>query len=269
MKVYALVGKSGTGKSYQAMNLCRDLDIEAIIDDGLLIYGNGILAGISAKRQKTKAGAIKTALFTEEEHRSDVVEKLRRVNPGSILVLGTSDRMIERIVKRLELPFPEKTIYIEDITTEKERLIADKQRHELGKHVIPVPTFQLKREFSGYFVDPLKIFRGLGSGKAAFTEKSVVRPTYSYMGGFYISDNAISDIVTILANEVKGVDSVLRVTTGTDKHGVSISVLVIMEYGCRIMDAAKEYQRMIENKVFEMTAFNVANVDIEVRGLKT
>ena len=63
MKVYALVGKSGTGKSYQAMNLCRDLDIEVIIDDGLLIYGNGILAGTSAKRQETVIGAIKTALL--------------------------------------------------------------------------------------------------------------------------------------------------------------------------------------------------------------
>jgi len=268
MRVYALVGKSGTGKSYQAMNLCRDMDIEAIIDDGLLIYGNSILAGISAKRQKTKAGAIKTALFTEDEHRDSVVEKLRRVDPASILVLGTSDRMIERIVKRLELPSPERTVYIEEITTEKERQHADKQRHELGKHVIPVPTFQLKREFSGYFVDPLRIFRSLGT-RDTYLEKSVVRPTYSYMGGFFISDNAISDIVTILAREVKGVDSILRVKTETGKHGVSISVLAIMEYGCRIVDVAREYQRMIEEKVSEMTAFNVATVDIEVRGLKT
>ena len=63
MKVYALVGKSGTGKSYQAMNLCRDLDIEAIIDDGLFIYGNGILAGKSAKRQGTVIGALKPLCF--------------------------------------------------------------------------------------------------------------------------------------------------------------------------------------------------------------
>ena len=39
MKVYALVGKSGTGKSYQAVNLCKELNIEAIIDDGLFIEG--------------------------------------------------------------------------------------------------------------------------------------------------------------------------------------------------------------------------------------
>ena len=38
MKVYTLSGKSGTGKSFQAMNLCNELNIESIIDDGLFIY---------------------------------------------------------------------------------------------------------------------------------------------------------------------------------------------------------------------------------------
>ena len=45
------IWKSGTGKSYQAMNLCKELDIEAIIDDGLFIYGNRVMAGISAKAE--------------------------------------------------------------------------------------------------------------------------------------------------------------------------------------------------------------------------
>ena len=63
MKVYALVGKSGTGKSYQAINLCRDRDIESIIDDGLFICRGKAMAGKSAKREATKIGAIKTALF--------------------------------------------------------------------------------------------------------------------------------------------------------------------------------------------------------------
>ena len=70
MKVYTLTGKSGTGKSYQAINLCKEKNIVSIIDDGLFIYKNRVEAGISAKRQKTMAGAIKTALFTLDEHAS-------------------------------------------------------------------------------------------------------------------------------------------------------------------------------------------------------
>jgi adenylate kinase family enzyme len=110
MKVYGLVGKSGTGKSYQAMNLCKELNIESIIDDGLFIYGSSILEGTSAKRQNTKVAAIKTALFTDEEHRRAVMEKIREVSPGSILVLGTSEKMISRIAEHLDLSELEKII---------------------------------------------------------------------------------------------------------------------------------------------------------------
>ena len=268
MKVYALVGKSGTGKSYQAMNLCRDLDIEVIIDDGLLIYGNGILAGTSAKRQGTVIGAIKTALFNEDSHRNSVMGKIQGLGPNKILILGTSDKMVHRIAERLDLPPIDEIIYIEDLTTEKERLYAKKQRHEMGKHVIPVPTFQLKKDFPGYFVDPLRIFKELASGRAGFSEKSVVRPTYSYMGNFFISDNAISDIVNILSSEVISVAKVLRVTTITGKESVDITVLVMMKYGYQLIESAKEFQRIVVNKVSEMTAFNVGRVDVEIRGLE-
>ena len=63
MKIYTLVGKSGTGKSHHATELCKNKNIESIIDDGLFIYRNNVIAGTSAKRQDTKIGAVKTALF--------------------------------------------------------------------------------------------------------------------------------------------------------------------------------------------------------------
>lgn len=96
MKVYALVGKSGTGKSYQAMNLCREKDIESIIDDGLYIYKTEAMGGMSAKREPTKVGAIKTALFSKDDHRDEVTKLIEDTNPQSILLLGTSDGMVRR-----------------------------------------------------------------------------------------------------------------------------------------------------------------------------
>ena len=77
MKVYGLIGKSGTGKSFQAVNLCKERNIESIIDDGLFICRNKVVAGISAKRQKTKVGAVKTALFTDDDHRDETVAAIR------------------------------------------------------------------------------------------------------------------------------------------------------------------------------------------------
>lgn len=268
MKVYGLVGKSGTGKSYQAMNLCKQKNIESIIDDGLFIFGNRIVAGISAKRQSTKIAAIKTALFHEEEHRASVANKIKEMKLESILIIGTSKNMIYRIVEKLELPSIDEMITIEDITTEGERETARKQRKELGKHVIPVPTFQIKHEFSGYFVDPLRIFRGWGNGKASYSEKSVVRPTFSYLGEYSISDKVIADIITHIGNTMEGISSVLRVSVESKPAGIRITILMIGKYGIKVMEAAKEFQKEVVEQVELMTAFNIKSVDIEVRGLK-
>ena len=171
MDVYTLVGKSGTGKSFHAMNLCKKLGVEAIIDDGLFIYKNHVAAGVSAKRESTKIGAVKTALFLNEEMCSQVRKAIEEENPESILVLGTSDGMTDKIISRLGLPPLEsdslRRIHIEEITTEEERQTARQQRDQYGKHVIPAPALQLKRTFAGYFMDPLRFFRGKDQGAAA------------------------------------------------------------------------------------------------------
>lgn len=268
MKVYALVGKSGTGKSYSATNLCKRMNIETIIDDGLFIGGSKVLAGISAKRQATKVGAIKTALFTNQDHRAAVYDKIREINPASILVLGTSVSMVETIQGRLGLPKFESIIAIEEITTPEERKVADEQRHDLGKHVIPVPTFQLKKEFSGYFIDPLRIFKGWGSGKASLVEKSVVRPTYSYMGKFSISDKVIADIVSYIALKDEHVAEISKSSVENAAGGIKITLSAIMEYQPSLIRSAAKLQDEIAVKVEEMTAFNVEAVDIEIKGLR-
>jgi ABC-type glutathione transport system ATPase component len=101
MKVYTLTGKSGTGKSFQAMNLCREYDIESIIDDGIFIYRDRVMAGTSAKREKTKVGAIKAAMLIREEQREEVKRSIESVKPESILVIATSDKMAEEICEQL------------------------------------------------------------------------------------------------------------------------------------------------------------------------
>ena len=59
IKVYAFVGPSGTGKSYRAQMVASEKDINFIIDDGLLIKDNKIIAGESAKKAPTKIEKIK------------------------------------------------------------------------------------------------------------------------------------------------------------------------------------------------------------------
>lgn len=51
MEVYALVGASGTGKSYHAMDVATDKQITHIIDDGILI-SRGVKLAESQLKQK-------------------------------------------------------------------------------------------------------------------------------------------------------------------------------------------------------------------------
>jgi ABC-type dipeptide/oligopeptide/nickel transport system ATPase component len=73
-RVFALVGKSGTGKSFKARQVARRFRIDLLIDDGLLIKGQKIIAGRSAKREKGILTAIKTAVFANPE----LIEEVRQ-----------------------------------------------------------------------------------------------------------------------------------------------------------------------------------------------
>ena len=268
MKVYALSGKSGTGKSYQAMNLCKDMGIESIIDDGLFIYKNEIIAGKSAKREATKVGAIKTALFYDEAHRDEVAAAICDIAPDSILVLGTSDRMVDKIAARLDLPVPQEHIHIEDITSEAEREIAYRQRKIQGKHIVPAPAMQLKRQFSGYFMHPIRIFKGWGFGRDNVDEKSVVRPSYSYLGNFIISDRVIADIVDRIAERMYGVVSTGRAIVVKKADGLNVVIPATMSMNSNVFENAMNLQDRCARMIEEMTAFNIKSIDVEIRSVK-
>ncbi len=268
MKVYGLVGKSGTGKSYQSMNICRERRIEGIIDDGLFIYKNTIQAGHSAKRDENKVSAIKTAIFQNEKERAEVAEKIREVGPRSLLVLGTSEAMIAKICDRLELPPVSEMIRIEDVASEDSITTALRQRHELGKHVIPVPTFEIKRQFSGYFMTPLRIFRGKNDRQNEMQEKSVVRPTYSYLGEFMISDRAVTQLIHYVCLKSESVAEVMRCGVKSHPEGVVINISAVFRYGPAIYQRAQELRVLVADEVERMTAFNILEVNIDIRGLK-
>ena len=86
-RVYAFVGPSGTGKSYRAQMVASANDIHHIIDDGILINENEVLAGTSAKKAPTKIETVKHALFIEKKEQDEMKKALKKYNPDSILIL--------------------------------------------------------------------------------------------------------------------------------------------------------------------------------------
>ena len=268
MRIYALVGTSGTGKSYKALGFASERKIQYIIDDGLFINSNKVLAGISAKQEHTKLSAVRRALFADDEHALMVRKAIISSNPESILVLGTSIEMIEKIVERLNLPHISEIISIENIASDREIRLAKKYRREQGKHVIPVPTFEIRKAFSGYFLDTLKSFKVESKGRKLETiEKTVVRPTFSYLGKFYISDSVIKSIAVYCAANVEGIHRVLKVDVVSANDGIRVNMDVSIIYGRKIDIMLEEAQRFVAREIDAMTGMNVLAVNVAAKSM--
>lgn len=271
MKTYAFVGPSGTGKSYRAQMVANERGINYIIDDGLLISGNEVIAGISAKKAPTKIETVRNALFQNEERKKEIQAAIKKRKPNSILILGTSDEMVKKIAENLDFEPISETIYITDVATEAEMQMARNIRVTEGKHVIPVPTFALKKDFSGYLLDPLQIFKSKGRGnKPYISEKSIIRPTFSYLGNFKISDTVFKQIIDLVVNKTEGIYKIHRSIIKKyeeQNDGIYIYIEVIIEFGYNVNDTMQMLKRKIIKEIEKMTAMNVINMDIVVKGV--
>ncbi len=268
IKVYAFVGPSGTGKSYRAQMVASERNIDFIIDDGLLVDGNKVIAGESAKKAPTKIETVKHALFLSEQEQDVINKALKKYKPESILILGTSDGMVSKIAKNLNLPEISETIYIDDIATEQEMKTARKIRETEGKHVIPVPTFELKKDFSGYLLDPLQIFKSKGRGQKPYiSEKSIIRPTFSYLGKFTISDTVFRQIVEYLATKIPDIYKVLKTRVENYGEGPIIYMEIMVVYGYNIMDGLKNFKSKAKKEIEKLTSMNVVSIDVVAKSV--
>ena len=268
IKVYAFVGPSGTGKSYRAQMVASEKDIHFIIDDGLLIKDNEIIAGASAKKAPTKIETVKHALFYAEEEKKPIEEAFKKYKPDKILILGTSDGMVQKIAANLGLPEISETTYINEVATEEEMQTARHIRVTEGKHVIPVPTFELKKDFSGYLLDPLQIFKSKGAGQKPYiSEKTIIRPTFSYLGKFTISDTVFRQIVEYLAERMQSIYRVVRTRATSTEAGPSIYMEVIVMYGYNIQEVLKEFKEKARKEIENLTAMNVVSMDVVAKSV--
>jgi uncharacterized alkaline shock family protein YloU len=268
LRIVAFIGASGSGKSYSAMWVAKRNDIDFIIDDGLFIKGNRVVAGFSAKKESTKLASVRRALFLDPDHRQQVKDAIGEEKPSAILILGTSLGMVEAIAKALNLPPISKIIRIEDVVDREDIEKARKMRKTEGKHVIPVPTFEIKKDFSGYFLHPLKIFKKKHQGDAPFiADKSVVRPAFSYMGDYTISDQVILTICKHEASSIHDVVKVNKIQIEDSFSGVIINMEVTLVYGVILHQVARVVQSTVKNAVEKYTAVNVLAVNVTVKTL--
>lgn len=267
MKLTALVGSSGTGKSYKAMSLARELGIDYLIDDGILINNQMKLIGSSAKREKTKVAAVKRAIFFWEEPRNEMIKVIKEKNPSELLIIGTSDKMVKKIAKNLDIEPIDKIVYIDDISTEEEIKLALYNRAHFGKHVIPLPTLEVRKDFSGYFLDRLKIFSRVFGRNDITIEKSVVRPTFSLMGDYLISNKTLIEIVARSVMLVDGIYKHSKIRVYEVINGIKLEVDIVINYGNNINVVSNKVLESIKNNFETMTQMNVVSIELSVKGL--
>lgn len=268
IKVYAFVGPSGTGKSYRAQMVASEKNVNFIIDDGLLIKDNQVIAGSSAKKAATKIETVKHALFYSDEEKEEIIKALKKYKAESILILGTSDGMVQKIAANLGLPEISDTTYISDVATQEEMETARRIRVTEGKHVIPVPTFEIKKDFSGYLLDPLQIFKTKGRGnKPYISEKSIIRPTFSYLGNFTISDTVFRQILEYIVERTPGIYKVQKIRVDNYGEGVKLYMEVTVVYGFNVLEGIKEFKDKAKNEIEKLTAMNVEEFDVVVKNI--
>ncbi len=268
VRVYALVGSTGTGKSFRAKLVAQKYGIEMIIDDGLLIRGDQLIAGKSAKKEALYLGAVKTALFHDKAHRDEVARALQRERFRKILVIGTSEKMVQRICERLQIPQPFKTIKIEDIATKAEIEKAMQSRQVEGKHVIPVPALEIRRNYPSIFYDSVRVFlrRSFGTGASLpkIYEKAVVRPEYTKRGRVAISEAALSQMVVHCVDEYDPAVKVKRLAIRDDTQGYRITVVLEVPFGTKLASNAYALQEFIVDNIERFTGILVAEVNIVI-----
>lgn len=281
METFALVGPSGSGKSHRALLVAHEHNIDLIIDDGLAIKGSQVIAGISAKKQPTKVGAIKTALFSCPNHAKQVREAIKASGAAKILILGTSNGMIEKIAGRLELEMPQKIIYINEIASEKEIELARTTRKKYGTHIVPAPTLAVKPKFSGILIKPFKLFHSKDNQQwpnksNIYMEQTVVRPTFSYLGKFYIANSVMTDIIkhSVIISDLPA--RIIKVDIKTYPEGIIVYIEMLISGTALLKNKSitsefnipyivKNAQKSILKNVEYMTSINVLSINVTVK----
>lgn len=267
--VVAFIGTSGTGKSTRALTVASEHKIQYIIDDGLLIHGSYIVAGTSAKTAPTQLESVRQALFMDPTRATNMRRALMEENPPILMILGTSDRMLTKICNNLWLNQPSMLIKIEDITTETERQFARNTRMSEGTHTIPVPSMEIKHEFSGNFFEPLQRLRrrwdrsidktALDSGG----EKTVVRPTFSTIGSYSISDEALAMMVEQILIRVNGISDLMEFRVYKERYGAILNLGVSLYYGYNAQKILSKAQSSLNEEIEHYTAINILSINIK------
>ena len=263
IEIFAFVGPAGTGKSHRATHVAKQNGIGVIIDDGLVISRGRILAGRSAKSEVNRLRAIKRAIFEYEDHRDEVVRYLTKNPPERLMILATSEGMINKIIKRLGLNAPTKFINITEISTPEEIEAALRERREKKQHVVPVAKAQVQQNFAGKLVSQIRgFFRGRDKDESRNT---IVKPLFSFNGKVTIEHDALVEMSKKLLELGGHVRKIRELDIEIYDDKINLNIEVDLNLGNRsALSIARALQRKILKGLSYFTGMEIRQVNIRV-----
>ena len=266
-QVFALIGKSGTGKSFRARLIADSRGIDAIIDDGLLIHEGKIVAGRSAKETEHYIAAVKTAMFYNSEHLSEVLQALKSAEFDKILLLGTSERMIIRNCGTLELPAPTEIIRIEDVASQEEIAAAIHDRKAHGKHIIPLPVIEVKQAYPKLVAHAIKVFFDRTRHKIGY-DKTIVRPSFHSKGTVTISEVALTQMILHCMREKAPQLEIRKIRIAQGDESYRIKMRVSLPFGTEAANTCQELHDYAIRQVEAYTGIQISSLDIHIEAVE-
>lgn len=266
MDVYAIYGRSGTGKSTSALNFAHEHHIEAIIDDGLLIKDGKRIAGLSAKFEKNALTAVKRAIFADEQHYIETVNALKDEQIQSLLILGTSKKMTEKIAERLRISPILHFIPIEEIRTKEEISLARYVREMHGTHTMPLPQSEVAQNFFKRLIRKGKDI--ISSKKEKIGETTIVSPDF-HTPSIFIDGKVYEQVLSVVTTQLTIVTAVHKVKFQFTEHlpevFVEISILAPVTYDVR--KELMNVQAHIQAAFLTTFELQLSSIRIAVKGI--
>lgn len=267
VRVTALIGRSGTGKSFRAQLIATRHGMDLIIDDGLLIRNQKILGGRSAKGANNALAAVKTAVFHDPRAAQGARRRIAAMRPRRVLVLGTSAKMVQLITRRLGLPAPHKYLHIEEIASRAEIDAARAARESEGKHIIPVPPVEVRRDYAHMAIDAIRIFwqRGVLRKKGMVFEKTEVLG--ESRGAVSVSEAALTQMVTHCLHEHDPSLRLARVIVSKSTGAWALEVIVDVPSGVAAGPGLHDLRELIMSSLQRYAGLVLSQVDVTVGSL--
>ncbi len=266
MIIHSLSGPSGTGKSTSALHFAHEHDIEAIIDDGMLIINGEKIAGTSAKYEKNTITAIRRAIFEDDAHKTEVKNAILQHDVQTILLIGTSDKMTKKIAEKLELGEINYFHYIEEIRSNREIQIAKFVRGTQGMHVMPIPYKQVEQNIFKRMIH--KGFEIFSKNREKLGETTIVRPVF-HQQTIDISRKVYVDLLEYILDNYKGIAKVDSIQFKLKQFNPSIYLVVYIPFpvNYNVIKRIEDLQKYISHQFLKHFEFQPGDIHVVVKGV--